>query len=118
MKFVVKMDLDGLREYLQSRLSDVKNRLESTRIDNKNAAYHWRTGEHQALKDLLTLIDLFGDSFFDKVPAVRQRRMSIKCPEYDEAIDLQNDDAHWVYGYDKVMNSISMVEEEEGEAGE
>ncbi|MHC1566417.1 MAG: hypothetical protein ACXQTD_01445, partial [Candidatus Syntropharchaeia archaeon] len=65
MKFVVKMDLDDLREYLQSRLSDVKNRLKNT---IKDAAYHRRAGEYQALKDLLMLIDLYGDDFFNKVP--------------------------------------------------
>jgi len=114
MKFVVQMDLDALREYLTWRLKELEEWLGEERWAGRDAGYYYRKGESQAIRDILSLIELYGASFLEKVEEVQRRRTSCKQPSYDEALDLQNADAHWLHGYNKVVNSIKGIAENQG----
>jgi len=100
------MDIDDLREYLTWRLRALEERLGEERWAVRDAGYYWRKGESRAIQDILHLIELYGASFLEKIEEVYQRRASCMQPHYDEALDLQNADAHWLQGYERVINSI------------
>lgn len=106
MKFLVQMDLGELEKYLAMRLRELEEWLSEERWAGRDAVYYRRRGESQAIRDILSLIGLYGANFLEKIQEVQQRRISWRKPSYDETLDLQNDDAHWVSGYDRIVSSI------------
>jgi len=102
---MIKVSLSELKRYLLFLLEETKDSLQSKTPDN--AFFHSDLGRKQAIMDILNLIDLYNEEFYNHIPEVRAKRFQNKNPEYDDALDLANEDKWWMVGYNSIIEKIS-----------
>jgi len=108
----VEMDLFELEEYLKYLLKELQERMNRKDIDITNAGFHDDLGKKQAIEDILSLINLYGEDFYKYIDEVKKKRFEERKPEYDEALDLMNEDSWWIAGYNSITDKIEISETE------
>ena len=100
----IKLDLFHIERYLNCLLLESEGRISGSSKMPGNACDTIDEAENQAVKDILQLIDLYGDDFRGHMGEILEKRTGNLRPEYDEAVDKANRDSWYISSYKRIFD--------------